>query len=145
MHAHEMSIEANDCNPHSSFVPSKRPSKTLSFNQYSNRIPINNDDLKHNRPNENRFKVIDFLPQQKTGTPRMMNISLSKGTDRVLNFETLSITQDTFSKKGKDIEFIDSPQRQNYLIKSTFQKNNDNSSPENFKKSLMDNSFVSSI
>jgi hypothetical protein len=81
---HEMSIESNDCN----IRPFKEQSKTnkiMHFNQYMERPPINKDDLKHNRPNEKRFTIINDLPENKTGVTRLSNLRFENSLDRTNN------------------------------------------------------------
>ena len=60
-----MRIEPNDINikPFKKTIP-----KTVGFQQYCVRPPINKVELKFNQPNDSRFEPHNTLPDQLTGT-----------------------------------------------------------------------------
>ena len=87
-----MRIEPNDVN----VMPYKKViTKTVGFQQYSVRPPINKTELKFNQPNDSRFDPHNTLPDQLTGTTYKQNLNMKKFRGRNLDEHLLEhIPQD---------------------------------------------------
>ena len=76
---HGLSIQVNDpvSKPYKNVIP-----KTVSFDQYSSRLPINREQLKCETPNPRRFIARNYLPEFKSGVDRMANLKIAKQLSR---------------------------------------------------------------
>lgn len=88
---HEMRIEVNNFNkltlPNNAALRpySKEILRTVGFNQYSNRPPINAIALKFAQPNDQRFTKQNFLPAGLTGVDYKQNLKIAKFRERNLD------------------------------------------------------------
>ena len=73
----ELRVEPNDCDI-KPYKKQTRVYKAMSFSQYCDRPPINQEDIKCQKPNEHRFEVSQLLPDHRTGTTYRQNLNFLK-------------------------------------------------------------------
>lgn len=79
-----MQIQPNNCDikPYKNQL---KVHKTMHFTQYCDRPPINKSDLKFQRPNDERFKEQNLLPDNLSSIMYKQNLQFNKATPRDLD------------------------------------------------------------